>query len=682
MEGRLGSQIGLFRRATILKYNDDGTVLIGLDEAGLHQVPQRFTVPIPLSWSGQEGEFIGGYPRRGSSVLVSQGQGGQWFIVSYLTSNNVFGDRTSLTSSSIQNNLMSVLKPGRAVVQVKDGNRLFVDPDLGVQAGSSTNFIHLNPKKNILSHNFNMNLGFTEAGRKVDGIVKRDVFENSNRNVLGSTLDSQAYDEALYPIGLDPTSAVSPTTIGINIRNPPLVERRAMVYEFAQSYGFTTDEDEAARYTDPKNSLVKKLKVNRRDVRADALSLSLEAPNQLIESIQGTVVDTFGNIVDLNQVPLPIGKVDILSLRKNVDKAEAFTRIRSQLRKSIAYHLQINTRHGLLETDTMLPPDVNDLSDYARADSKFTIDVDKEGQFKINVPASSEIGNVPLLVRHTNYSNLLASQDSSVSPNTFVRSSTNQDVFVKSFAGKSAIKLSGSDSDLDGYEAPIDYLTDQPIQYGTAYHDITLTCSEFQESAGYLQAGVKLVDFHPTNHLNKDVIPLKQIVSDTIVVSGPDANAGGRSGMINLDGFIMLNVGANTVDRQSMWYDYAGSMIGNVGRDRQGISWASTFDGDVFWQIGGIGIGNQFDSRFNKENDSFRNGTLDIRVFNNGQLTIFRLGPTGIDLVSPGTMTFSCQQDMVFRTNSSMKFVAENIVMHAEDTGGGRIVNKFPKNTI
>ncbi len=682
MDSRLGSQIGLFRRATILKCNDDGTVLIGLDEGGLHQVPQKFTVPIPLGWAGQEGEFIGGYPRRGSSVIVSQGQGGQWFIVSYLPSNNVFKDNTSFTASSLQNNLMSSLKSGRAIIQVKDGIRVMVDPILGTQIGNSSNFIHLNPKKNIISHNFNSSLSFTEAKREINGIIKRDILENSNRNVLGSTLDSQTYDDFLYQIGLDPTSAVTSSTIGANVRNPPLIENREIIYEFAQSYGFTTDEDEATRYIDPKNSLVKKLKVNRRDIRADTLSLSLESPNQLIESIKGTVVDTFGNIIDLNYAPLPIGKIDSLSLRKNSDKSDAFKRIRSQLRKSIALHLQINTRHGLLETDTMLPPDVTDSSNYSRLDSKFTFDIDKEGQFKLNVPASSEIGNVPLLVRQTNYSNLLATQDSSISPNSFIKNSNNQDIFLKNFAGKNTIKLSGSDSVLDGYESPIDYLTDQVISYGTVYHDITLTCSEFQERAAYLQAGLKLINFHTNNHLNKDFVPLKKIVSDNIIVSGSKANAGGRSGVINLDGFMMINIGANTIDRQSLWYDYAGSMIGNVGRDRQGVSWASNFDGDVLWQIGGPGIGNQFDTRFSNENDSYRNGTLDIRIFNNGQLTILRLGPTGIDLISPGTMTFSCQQDMIFRTNSSMKFVAENIVMHAEDNGGGRIVNKWPKTTI
>ena len=32
------------------------------------------------------------------------------------------------------------LKPGRILAQVKDGTRLFLDPNIGIQAGSANNF--------------------------------------------------------------------------------------------------------------------------------------------------------------------------------------------------------------------------------------------------------------------------------------------------------------------------------------------------------------------------------------------------------------------------------------------------------------------------------------------------------------------------------------------------------------
>jgi hypothetical protein len=679
---RLGSQIGLARLATIRKYNEDGTVLIALNEGGLHQVRTEFTVPIPMAWSGQEGEFLGGYPRIGSSVVASQGHGGKWFITSYVPSDGVFNNTTSAIFSSMGKNRLAALKPGRVLAQVKDGTRLFLDPDVGIQAGKANNFLHLESNLNVISHNFLSELAFTDATRNINGTIKRDLSDNSNRNILNSTLDSVAYDKSLFTIGMDPTAISTSLTTGPNIRNPALVENRQVVYEFSHSDGFGTDEEEFSIYADPA-SIKPKLKVSRREIRADALSLSLQYPNHLIETIQGTAVDIFGNIVDINRNPLPIGKINMLSLKQNPDKSEAFAKIRAQLRKSIAYHFEINARKGDAESTALPPPNVINTDDYIRDRSRYFFDIDKEGQIKLNIPASSEIGNVPLLVRHENYSVLLSSQDDSVNPNSFIKNVDSQDIYIESFAGKANIKLTSSESDtLDGYSSPIDRNTGKPITYGTAYHDITNTISEFQKTATYLQAGKKLVDFDTNNRLNTNWSPLEKVVSNNIIVSGPNANAGGRSGLINLDGFVSFSVGANTIDRQSMWWDMAGSLVSSFGRDLNNISWASSFDGDIYWQIGGPGIGNSFDSRFKNTNDAYRNGSLDIRVLVNGQNMIFRLGPEGVSIISPGTITFSAQQEIILRSNTAIKLAAETIVVHADDPGGGRIINKLPKVTI
>ncbi|HVI40697.1 MAG TPA: hypothetical protein VM577_08555 [Anaerovoracaceae bacterium] len=690
MTDRLGSQIGLIRLATIKKYNDDGTVNIALNQGEL-PTPADFAAPIPLAWTGQEGEFLGGYPRVGSSVAVSQGHGGKWYIVCFVPSDSVFDNTATATLSSIGRNRMSALRPGRLMGQVKDGTRFFIDPELGFQAGRADNSLHLHSGLNILTHNYQTELAFTNAYRHINGIIKRDLGENSNRNVLGSTLDSAIYDKSLYKIGLDPTSLASPATTGPVVRNPALSENREVFYEFSHLDNFTTDQDEAARYADP-NSGKPFLAVSRREMRSDALSLSLAHPNHLIEVIRGTAVDLLGNIVDINRNALPIGKIDAISLKNNTDKVDAFNRIRAQLRKSIAYHLEINTRKGpavpvpvslggtVPDPTALPPPDITTLVDYARDRSRFSVDIDKEGQFKINVPASSETGNIPLLTRAENYSVILASTDTTVDPDAFVKNTAYQDIFLDNFAGKPSVMLSSSDTDLDGYEAPIDRITDQPIKYGTAFHDIKATCTEFTTNASYLQLGLSLVNFDKNNRLNTNWVPLPQVITDTITVSGQSANAGGRSGQINLDGFLAVNIGANTIDRQSLWFDYAGGVVGNIGRDSQGISYACNMDGDLFLQVGGTGIGNTFDSRFATQNDAIRNGTVDIRVICNGQLMIFRMGPEGISLVSPGTLVLSSQQDIVIRSNASIKMDAPVIMMHAESTK--RTINKFPANTI
>lgn len=671
---RLGTPIGLLRRATIRKYNNDGTVQVALDEIALAQNKIEFRASLPVAWTGPEGEFLGGYPRVGSSVIVSQGAGGQWHIVSFAPSDSVFGNKTSLTKSSYNDNKLAALKPHRILGQVKDGSRFFLDPEIGFQAGRPTNYLHVNAATNIISHNLGTSLEFTEASRTINNLIRRDLSENANRNVLGSTLDSHSYESSLFTIGLDPTAATNLLSTGSQVRNPPLVETREIVYEFSQTSNFSNDEDEAARYIDPKN-VQPKPRTSRREMRADALSLSLEYPNHLIETIRGTAVDVFGNILDLNRNALPIGKIDDLSLRKNPDKKKAFEKIRANLRKSIAFHFEINVRKPGANDD-LSAPDSNDISDFARGRSKFSFDADKEGQFKLNVPASSETGNVPLLTRYENYSVLLSKKDNSVSPNSFVRPINNQDIYLENFSAAPKISLKSSDEELDGYAAPIDRITDKPIKLGTAYHDITTTCSEFLSGANYIKAGLKLVNFDVKNRLNTLWSPLEKIVSDSIIVAGEGANAGGRSGLVNCDGFLSINVGANTIDRQSIWADYAGSIISRVGRDKRGISYAAGLDGDLLLQIGGPGLGNSFDGRFQNENDAYRNGTLDIRVLVNGQLMIFRMGPEGISIISPGTITLSAQQDIIIKGNGSLLIDTENVSVHA-GTNNPRIINKI-----
>src|SRR5690606_30734624 len=186
-----------------------------------------------------------------------------------------------------------------------------------------------------------------------------------------------------------------------------LVENREVTYEFANSFNFTTDEIEAEQY-DKKQTISLNNIIERRKSRADTLSLSAVYPNHLIEIIKGTVVDIYGNILDINRAILPIGHRDDLTLRTTSDKkSEIFKNIRKQLRKSIAFHFEINTRKDIGIPDVNKNKNDNDYN-FGRDRSKFSIDIDKEGQFKINVPASSEIGNIPLLTRYENYSTLFA----------------------------------------------------------------------------------------------------------------------------------------------------------------------------------------------------------------------------------------------------------------------------------
>src|SRR5690606_3327798 len=157
-------------------------------------------------------------------------------------------------------------------------------------------------------------------------------------------------------------------------RNPSFNESRQIIYEFPDSFGFTDDISEKSVY-DGEVILEDDSFVRRRDSRADALSLSLIEPNQLIESISGTVVDIYGNVVDLNRSILPNGLIDSLSFRNiELNASETFSKLREQTRKSIAYHWELNSRKADLPDLNNLSFFVDDTSDYARNRSKFFLD--------------------------------------------------------------------------------------------------------------------------------------------------------------------------------------------------------------------------------------------------------------------------------------------------------------------
>lgn len=659
MKGQLNTKFGSIQRATILKVNNDGTCLVGVDELGLQQAPQKFIVPLLSSWTGPNGEFIGGFPARGTSVLLQQIIGGQWVIYCYLPVRGVFTDR----------NLMSALTPGRALMQVKNGNRVLIDPDTGIQVGDTQSYFHSDPKRDIVSYQFKQALEFTEAHRSITGVIKRDLVENSNRNVLYSTLTSHLYDDSLFEVGLDPTLKTNLTSNSDRIRNPPLVEKREVIYEHAYSYNILDDSSEASITQDSK-SFPPVIDNGRFDSRANVLSLSQVFPNALIEKIEGTVVDSFGNVLDLNLSPLPLGKVDELSLKKTTNKSQAVIDLKAEARKGVGYYFGINTKKsGGINSDgseNAFVLDTNDTTDYARSRSKFEILVDKEGQTKINIPASSETGNVALLTRHENYSTLLAKQNGT-DPKNLTRNELIQDIFLDGFSNVANIKLSGSQN-LDDYSAPTDRVTNKFLGFGTAHHDIQKTCSTFLKS--YTD---DIIIFDAANLLNK-VPKFDKLINDNVIVSGSNSNAGGRSLNMNLDGSLIANIGANTSDRQSVWLDCAGGMVNRIGRDKNGISFLSDMDGDMYIQLGNAAPDN--DSRFADQNNTVRPATFDLRVLTgNGFMSVIRIDQTGVSISTGGRITMKSEQSITLETLSNLYLNAENIYMYA-NSGLPRLVQK------
>jgi len=707
--------VSIKRRGRIIKYVGNGKAHVVLDDGtGPANQDNEYVVDLPLAFASPDGAVIAGYPEENTAVMVEQGQG-SWFISGFLRPDDIFSNTNTSGLSGVFGNLMADFKPNRILIQSKKAaNRIYLeapndnDPNSSneIVAGNSLSSLQLDIKRDIISHDFAKQYSFTSAHREIIGEIKRDINDNSFRNIEYSSLNDREYDDNLWTVGMEPTIQPSiSTSLGL-VRNLPLIENRKIIYEFGSSSNevdFELDNIELLKL-DPNYKRTNQTIVQRQQMRSVSFGLNLYYPNHLFEEVLGTGVDTFGNILDINRSILQIGKGD-LSFIDNADTSDAFIKIRNEHRKSIAYHFELNARKengaaqklprgldGLPEpsiTEGSIlgayePLDVSDVDNYARDRSRLFLDIDKEGQFKLNVPMSSEIGNIPLHTRYVNSSVLAFSEKDTPGPNDFVLEDEGRDIYIENYTNNSSgISLMGQ----EGQVGPIDRFTGDTTKLNLVYHDILSAGYQFTKKRITDDSGGKLIRYQLDSSINtrQNEIQYEKFITSEINIAGPNANAGGRSGTINLDGFISCSVGANTVDRQSMWLDTAGGMVSTIGRDRRGVSYLGQFDGHVLVQIGGLNIDTQSDkktdTRFEKEISLAQSGVLDIRVLkSDGQLTVVRIDEKGTTVACPGRVEIMSEQDMVFNSHTNILFEAPNIGFYYKNCP--RFVERTPGKAI
>lgn len=670
----LDESIGLLRRGTIVKYlPDSGILRVRLNTApavkGNKSLP--IDIPAPHALFYNNGLFIGTLPVEGTPVIVGQGSGGQYYFVSFLAENLP---------------LVPDLSLGTLLIRSNDDTKISLDVKNNINIGSDVNKIHIDTNANLITTNFHNENHFTQAQRYINGVIKRDLIFNTQYD-QDNKLESDDYNTKFKIIGMDPTTTPNDVISG-STKNPPLVESREITYEFQYQSNIEDDLKEANRYNTSTPSLTSTSAFtfpNRRLSRADTLSLSLVSPNYLMEEIKGTVVDIFGNLLDINRYPLPIGQdQNTINNEKSTDKQASFLLIKELERKSLAYHFELNARKDLIGPNNTSPtlPDINSNADYSRNRSRFFFDIDKEGQFKLNVPASSEKGNISLLSRYENYSTF--GSDDNGNPNKLVYRTDNIDIYQDSFASpaltpsdggflpaedqsRGSIKLVSSNS---ANSAPIDRITKQHIKHGMVYHDIMQTCFIHQNNAFLNYQGGEV---DPLTVDLANIPELTQIANDTIITSGATANAGGRSGSMNFDGSMEFNFGANTIDRQSLWIDTAGGAVINLGRDIRGRSLMAAAGGDFFLQVGGFGV--LGDSRFTTQDNGIKGAVMDLRIMTNGGYChMIRCDDNGITIMTPGNLAVHSKGDMTLTSDKDIRIECNTLTlqerMHLKTFGG------------
>lgn len=650
---------GLVRLATIERVNPDTmTVDISfannMGDTSLRSKKQElFTAQLPLSYLSSEGGFIGGLVSEGTPVAVVQAESGHhYFIVSFLARDPA--NKSKVTAKNLK---IPTLKKGSITIQAHPNSTIKLNKDT-IVIGDASNSFTLDTKRKLAINSFSNYYSFTEAGRDMAGTILRDKRPQHNFSSSLRTTDSM-FNATLKEIGLDPVAETTNITYGEIARNPARIEKREVIFEYEGIAQVKSNEQELKEYNNQTNNTVI---TNRRENRADTLSLSLVYPNHLMETVKGTVVDIYGNILDINRNKITIGedKLSITKIKSTVSDQNTnkniYEEIKRQERKSIAYHFEINARK---ETQKSGPPDVSNRDDYARDRSRFFLDIDKEGLFKLNVPASSSTGNIPLHTRYENYSTVFPNERSK-DPNDVSFNPDYKDILIERFTNFDSIELI---DETGNKAAPVDRFSDlkspEYIGHGTVYHDISKVLKHSSNVQFY-----EPNEFETTTLLDSGYIePINDIVSKQIIVSGPDANAGGRSGSINFDGMIEINAGANEVDGQSLWLDTEGGAVASVGQDNNGISLAASLDGDVFMELGTTDLDNEVSGP----------KVFDLKVADGaGNLTCFRVDKSGVSVTTQARYVVYSSGDMIFRSAARITMDAENIILN------GRSVIKDP----
>ena len=479
-------------------------------------------------------------------------------------------------------------------------------------------------------------------------IVINDVKEKNSAGEIDIVLDfltSENYDEVLTEIGRSPDykTQLRGTKIGAQTyRNPPLIENRSVVYEFADSYKVKNIIDEgvanvsissAAAVSDNTKAIGHSYAA-RENRRTDVLDLNMYNYNHLIERVEGTVVDIYGNILDLNRnkIVMPTEFIDAQG-----STSDKLRRQLAFLRRSIKYHFEINSRKELVaDTQDKQPklPILPDVGDYnLQSFSRWSVDVDAEGLTKINIPASSETGNVPILSRYVVPSDIVPRDPHKI------------DVCNAQF-GTQAQKIDGYGNLLNVPTSPLATIAKTDGFYsGTAHHDISKVASTVISNPIAITVNNQIADLDAGGKYNPAV--------------NTSANAGGRSISANLDGSLELSVGADTVDRKSLVVDTAGGVIATLGRDRNGRSVIAQMDGYVLVEIGGVGISG--DKRFDTGND-YQSGRVEIHI--NGKSGL----PPQKIIIDENGITFDIQGFGIIKTSGNLALSAGgSLLLDAEN---------------
>jgi len=632
MEAPLKTSTSL-RLATVI---DVGTTLVTcryLGRAG----ENPFDCPVPHPYVGRAGGIFIGI-EKGTVVLVSEGPSEERFIIACVPIKQQFFDQEGVEDTLYNNTPYPEVIEGQLVLRASgNGSYIGIHPDgdisLDAGAGDDGADFELSGDSRALFVRVDNKYSFTEAGRSIEGVVRRD--KNTKEEVLDTEtfdfLTGEGYDKLLKPIGRLPQYETSHDTLKFErnfIRNPALIEKRNIVYEYADSFvlGKLTNESKAMIDIQHGEQVDRNIGA-RSNRRTDILNLNMLNYNHLIEKVEGTLVDIYGNVLNINRGV--IGFPDLKSLGLSDDQGATQTAVQTMydyMRRSIKYHFEINSRKNIDDDE----PARGKNTIQNREHSRWSIDIDGEGLTKLNIPASSNVGNIPVLSRY------FTSRNENDKESGSFKSKDRKDIKISSFSNKGPTIV-------DTSYVP-DTIDESTVTAGTAYHDL------FQVAESIFSSGKNKT---PSNRLSAKI---NNKIGDS------DANAGGRSLHANLDGSAVISIGADNIDSKSLLLDLEGGVVSHYGTDNDGRSIIHQSDGTVLMQIG-------------SQNTP---GRLELHLVNGSNAQKIIIDERGMTIDVQGSMVLNASENIGINAGAEMMIAGAHVTVHGSvdaSPEGERLVN-------
>lgn len=574
------------RKAFIDSINADGTYNIYFSDDNSNNIIKN----VNTVNTGSFGSGIFSRYHEGAPVWVLQSHYYQPIIVGFANIPGTIEDGSILETNDID---APDVDSGEIVIQASSGAHIDLRASGDIKLSNLKNDgLFLSDTHRAVFLNSYQYYNINDSGYTVEGRVKRfsSGYMPGQDPVFIDLLTDPEADAFTTDIARDQTQQSLPMNrargLSNVIRNPAFSEKREQVLEFADSF-FVRDAqvetDLASEFPKTLQEMSRSIAVRRgygqneqtfdnlrHTSRTNLLKLDT---NVMIERVQGTLVDIFGNVLDLNY--------NKLNFPKLLDKGkESIAEAHALLTRSVAYHFQVNSRNIIDSSST--------------GNGKFTFDIDKEGQFKLNVPRSTTTGTVPTL-------SIFSTEDTDLDSRIDI---TN-------------IQLSKST-----IATPTGGIA------GSAFHDMTLTADRLIRHSIKSVTPIRVhgntlsmqsngdtpnIEFMVTDTTTADKIPS---YTTTVSVQAEDSAiskeidpglAGGRSGQMNFEGSLEISIGKDETDEKSLMLDTAGSLIAWFGMDNHGRSIVANTDGAVSLNIGDYTTDSDGNTIFNQ-------GELMIRV--------------------------------------------------------------------